>query len=70
MNSVPFIPHHLFVAAAGRPSDNYSNPSAAQRGANNSAEAARPVPLEVVDRSQPLPASLLLAMTTARAGAS
>jgi hypothetical protein len=70
MNTAQFIPHHLFVAAAGKGTVGRSEARPAQTGANHSAEDARTIPLEVMDRSQPLPAGLLLTIAAASAGAS
>lgn len=70
MNSAQFISHHLFVAAVGKPSNRYTNSGGALRSTNHSTQAARPVSLEVLNHSEPLPTALLRTIVQATSRAS
>jgi hypothetical protein len=54
MNSLPFISHHLFVAAVGNEGRRQERPIRRDRPFTNSAEQVTVVPLEVVDARKPM----------------
>jgi hypothetical protein len=57
MNSLPFISHHLFVAAVGNDSHARERPAQQERNFVGTAEPASAITLEVMDGRKPLLAS-------------
>jgi hypothetical protein len=55
MNSLPFISHHLFVAAVGNEGRRQERPMRRDRPFAGPAEQATAVPLEVLDAREPMP---------------
>jgi len=56
MNSLPFISHHLFVAAIGNDGRGTARPTRHERPSAGPAEPANAIALEVMDYCRPLPA--------------
>ena len=56
MNSLPFISHHLFVAAIGNEGRAHERPTRHERPSVGAAEPAHTVALEVLDGRKSLPA--------------
>ncbi len=56
MNSLPFISHHLFVAAIGNDGRAHVRPTRQERPSVAAAAPASPIALEVMDGRKPLPA--------------
>jgi hypothetical protein len=54
MNSLPFISHHLFVAAVGNEGPRQERPMRSGRPFVGSADEATVVPLELVDAREPM----------------
>ena len=54
MNSLPFISHHLFVAAVGNEGRRQERPTRRDRLFAEPAEPATVVPLEMVDAREPM----------------
>ena len=65
MNSLPFISHHLFVAAVGNEGRRQERPTSSDRPFAGPAEQATAIPLEVLDSREPM---LEVAFRTSRAG--
>ena len=57
MNSLPFISHHLFVAAVGNEGRRQGRPTRRDRPLAGPVEQATAVPLEVLDAREPMPGS-------------
>jgi hypothetical protein len=57
MNSLPFISHHLFVAAIGNEGRTYERPRRQERPSIEPADSANAVAPEVMDGRQLMPAS-------------
>ena len=55
MNSLPFISHHLFVAAIGNEGRAHERPTRYERPFVKSAAPACTIALEVMDGRKPLP---------------
>jgi hypothetical protein len=55
MNSLPFISHHLFVAAIGNEGRARRRPTRHERPSGRAPEPAIAIPLEVLDGRKPLP---------------
>jgi len=55
MNSLPFISHHLFVAAVGNEERRQERPTRRDRPFAVPAEQAAPVSLEVLNAREPMP---------------
>jgi hypothetical protein len=55
MNSLPFISHHLFVAAVGNEGRRQERPMRRDRPFAGPAEQATAVPLEMLDAQEPMP---------------
>ena len=55
MNSLPFISHHLFVAAIGNEGRAHQRPTRYERPSAGAADPAIAIPLEVLDSRKPLP---------------
>jgi hypothetical protein len=56
MNSLPFISHHLFVAAIGNEARAHARPTRHDRSLVGPADPASAIPLELLDGRKPLPA--------------
>ena len=56
MNSLPFISHHLFVAAIGNEGRVREMPTRHERPSAGAADLASAIALEVMDDRKPLPA--------------
>ena len=54
MNSLPFIPHHLFVAAIGNDGRAYQRPTRPEPRSVRSAGSANAIALEVIDSRKPM----------------
>jgi hypothetical protein len=54
MNSLPFISHHLFVAAVGNEGRRQERPTRSDRLFAGPAEQATAIPLEVLDGREPM----------------
>ena len=54
MNSLPFISHHLFVAAVGNEGPRQERPMRSGRPLPGPADQATVVPLELVDAREPV----------------
>jgi hypothetical protein len=54
MNSLPFISHHLFVAAVGNEGRRQERPTRSDRPFGGPAEQAATIPLEVLDSREPM----------------
>ena len=57
MNSLPFISHHLFVAAIGNEGRAHGRPARQERPSVEPADPANAVALEVMDGRKLMPAS-------------
>jgi hypothetical protein len=55
MNSLPFISHHLFVAAIGNEGRAHAKPTRQERPSVGAAYTASAMALEVMDDRKPLP---------------
>jgi hypothetical protein len=55
MNSLPFISHHLFVAAIGNEGRGHERPARHERSFTAPADQASPIALEVMDARKPMP---------------
>ena len=62
MNSLPFISHHLFVAAVGNEGPRQGRPTRRDQPLAGPAEPATAVPLEVLDAREPMPESAARAL--------
>ena len=69
MNSLPFISHHLFVAAIGNEGRAQSRPTRHDRPLAEPTNPASAIPLEVLDGRRPLPASATRPLRAAAAQA-
>ena len=56
MNSLPFISHHLFVAAIGSEGRAHERPTHHEKPSVRLADPASAIALEVMDDRKPLPA--------------
>ena len=54
MNSLPFMSHHLFVAAIGNDDRGHDNPVRHEGPFGKLADQPRPIALEVVDGRKPM----------------
>jgi hypothetical protein len=57
MNSLPFISHHLFVAAIGNEGRGHERPARHERSFTTPADQASAIPVEVIDAQKPIPES-------------
>jgi hypothetical protein len=57
MNSLPFISHHLFVAAIGNEGRGHERPARHERPFAAPADQASAIALEVMDAQKPMPES-------------
>jgi hypothetical protein len=57
MNSLPFISHHLFVAAIGSEGRAHERPTHHEKPSVRLADPASAIALEVMNGRKPLPAS-------------
>jgi len=55
MNSLPFISHHLFVAAIGNDGHAHEKPRRHPELATDRIDCSSPIPLELLDGTQPMP---------------
>ena len=55
MNSLPFISHHLFVAAIGNEGRAHERPARREAPFVGAADAASAIALELMDGQKPLP---------------
>jgi hypothetical protein len=55
MNSLPFISHHLYVAAIGNDSHGHERPTRRERPFAEPGGQASPIAVEVMDTSKPMP---------------
>jgi hypothetical protein len=55
MNSLPFISHHLFVAAIGNEGRGRERPARRERPFSAPADQASAIALEVMDARMPMP---------------
>ena len=69
MNSLPFISHHLFVAAIGNEGRAHPRPTRCERPSVGPANPASVIALELMDNRKPLPvgAARLLRASVAQA---
>jgi hypothetical protein len=58
MNSLPFISHHLFVAAIGNEGRGHERPTPRERPFAGPAHQANLISVEVMDTRQPMPAGM------------
>ena len=56
MNSLPFISHHLFVAAIGNEGRAHERPTRHERPSVGPTDPANAIALEVMDGRKPMPA--------------
>ena len=56
MNSLPFISHHLFVAAIGKEGRAHERPTRHERPSVGPSDPASAIALEVMDNRKSLPA--------------
>jgi hypothetical protein len=61
MNSLPFISHHLFVAAIGNEGRRHERSTRHERPFAGPADQASPIAVEVMDARQPMPAATIRA---------
>ena len=62
MNSLPFISHHLFVAAIGNEGRGHERPTRRERPFAGPADQASAIALEVMDARKPMPAGATRAL--------
>ena len=62
MNSLPFISHHLFVAAVGNEAHRQERPNRRDRPFVGPADQATGVPLELLDAREPMRATVARAL--------
>ena len=62
MNSLPFISHHLFVAAIGNERRGHGRPTRHERPFADPADQANPIVVEVMDARQPMPTGTIRAL--------
>ena len=62
MNSLPFISHHLFVAAIGNEGRAHERSTRRERPSTGPAEPASAIAVEVIDARQPMPAGAIRPM--------
>jgi len=65
MNSLPFISHHLFVAAVGNESRANGRPARQQPSSEETAVPATVIPLEVMGSHKPMPTGQARPLRTA-----
>lgn len=58
MNSLPFISHHLFVAAIGNEGRGHERPMPHERPLAGPVDQASPITVEVMDARRPMPAGM------------
>jgi len=58
MNSLPFISHHLFVAAIGNEGRGHDRQTTHERPFAGPADQVSPITMEVMDARQPMPAGM------------
>jgi hypothetical protein len=61
MNSLPFISHHLFVAAIGNEGRGRERPTPHERPFAGPADQASPIAVEIMDARPPMPAGTIRA---------
>jgi hypothetical protein len=69
MNSLPFISHHLFVAAIGNEGRAHARPTRHERPSAGPVEPASVIALEVLDSRKPLPGVAARPLQTSAASA-
>ncbi len=57
MNSLPFISHHLFVAAIGNEGQGHEKPARPERPFTTPGDQASAIALEVMEATKPMPES-------------
>jgi hypothetical protein len=62
MNSLPFISHHLFVAAIGNESRAHERPTRHERPSIGPADQSSTLAMELMDARQPMPAGAIRPM--------